>query len=305
MAYPSQASQVSPEPIATVDITKTEKKRRIKAENRKNSLMAEVGISVVALGATATALLGRVSGNSDALSANCKIVMIENEPYGLDNGRRYYNGVDITANDPIPASDVRQYCEAGTVNTDCTDTITGFLGDVQSNSKKGLETPSMEQQETATAVLSYLGSLASDPTHTTNGGDTYSSTDHTAVAFSSYLNGISNGEIDAPASPRVVADYLSSLNQVEGRMDTLETSVNTLESSVNRMPGEITGRLQDWQEGQDERLAKEFIKIEEYLMKIEDLDNGGDVPSVDMNGAVNGAAPTVDMAGGYDSSVTW
>eukprot|EP00571_Detonula_confervacea_P006805 CAMPEP_0172314824 /NCGR_PEP_ID=MMETSP1058-20130122/23354_1 /TAXON_ID=83371 /ORGANISM="Detonula confervacea, Strain CCMP 353" /LENGTH=520 /DNA_ID=CAMNT_0013028771 /DNA_START=76 /DNA_END=1638 /DNA_ORIENTATION=- len=302
VAYPSQFNQASPAPtVASSSITtpaksKNEKKRRTKAESRKNALMAEVGITVAGLGAIAAAVSGRGTPNTDALISNCKVVMIENEPYGLDNGRRYYNGVDITTNDPIPASDVRQYCEAGTVNTDCAETITDFLGNVQSNSKNGLESPSMEQQEVATAVLSYLGSLSSDPTHTDNaampshnGGDVYSSTGHTAVAFSSYLNGISNGEIDAPASPQLVADYLSSLNQVESRM-------NTLESSVNRIPDEITGRLQEWQEGQDERLAKEFNKIEEYLMKIEDLDNGGDVPSVDLNGAVNA---------GYDSSYSW
>lgn len=280
----------------------------VTAQQRKRSIggVAELGLTTAVLGAVGYAVLGRVSPNTDELTAKAKVVMIAPEPYGLETGRRYYNGVDITIDDPIPSSDVLKNCDAGRVNNDCTATITGFLGNIETNSKKGMEGPSIEQQETATAVLSYLDSLAAAHAASMRAAPTVNGdvSSQTAVAFSSYLNGLANGEIRAPASPQLVADYLSSLNDVQSRMNSLETS-------MNRMPDEISGMMQDWQEGQDERLAKEFNKIEEHLMKMDNgcaNDPGYDVPSIGLNGVVNGISANVasinggSTTGGYGSS---
>ena len=221
------------------------------------AFLPEAAVASTILYATTRAVTGRVEPNADELTAKCKVVMIQPEPYGLDTGRRWYNGVDVTINEPVPASDVRNFCDAGRVNNECTETITGFLGEV-SQSQNGME-PSEGQKETATAVLSYLDSLASSKK---SGGDGT----ETTVAFSSYLNGLSTGEIDAPGSPKMVAQYLDALNGQDQRLSTIESKVNALESSVDRLPSEISGRLEQWQADQDAKLAKEFLKIEGYLV---------------------------------------
>ncbi|KAL9188036.1 hypothetical protein ACHAXT_006414 [Thalassiosira profunda] len=222
------------------------------------AFLPEAAVASTILYATTKAVTGRVEPNSDELTAKCKVVMIQPEPYGLDTGRRWYNGVDVTINEPVPASDVRNFCDAGRVNNECTKTITGFLGEV-SDSQNGME-PSEGQKETANAVLSYLDSLA--PSKKSSGDGT-----ETSVAFSSYLNGLSSGEIDAPGSPTMVAQYLDALSGEEfQRLSTIESKVNALESSVDRLPSEISGRLEQWQADQDAKLAKEFLKIEGYLV---------------------------------------
>ena len=272
----TELSEQSPtEPVQQTDLIGLTPE---KPEQRKNSLTAELGITGVVLGGIAVAVGGRgtPASKNEIGSGVAKVVMITNEPYGLDTGRRFYKGVDITVNDPIPASDIREYCEAGKVNEDCTETIAGFLGEVQSNSQKAESgEPSIGQKETATAVISYLDSLSH------NNMDSAES--KRSMAFSSYLNILSNGQVNAPSSSQLVADYLSSLSDMQGRM-------NALEQSMHKMPDEISGRLQSWQEGQDEKLAREFLKIEEFLMKNENnnaINGGSNVPSVDMNGNIS------------------
>lgn len=232
------------------------------AKRKKNSLPVELAMTAGFFGSTLVAITGRVRENTDPLTAKAKVVMVQNEPYGMDVGRRFYKGVDVTINEPIPASDVREYCEPGKVNEDCAETIAGFLGEVQSNSQQPESAPSMTQQETANAVLSYLDSLSSsraayNPIQYNNLDNSQSKR---AMAFSNYLNVLSNGEVNAPASPQLVADYLASLSGVQDRM-------NALEETVNKMPVEITGRLESWQEAQDAKLAKEINKIDEFLIK--------------------------------------
>jgi hypothetical protein len=178
------------------------------------ALAVELSITTTVLGAVGKAVYGQMASNTDELTTRAKVILVENEPYGLAKGRRYFNGIDITRNEPIPASDVLEYCNAGTVNNDCAELITDFLGEVQSNSKRGLDGPSMRQKETATAVLSYLDTLSGSR----------DASSKTAAAFSSYLNGLSNGEIDAPASPQVVAGYLESLNESQSRVMPLESN---------------------------------------------------------------------------------
>mmetsp|Transcript_15702 Transcript_15702/g.33182 ORF Transcript_15702/g.33182 Transcript_15702/m.33182 type:complete len:529 (+) Transcript_15702:99-1685(+) len=237
----------------------------------------EVGAVGTILAATVSAVTGKVEGNTDPVSPKCKVVMIENEPYGLDIGRRWYKGVDVTINDPVPASDIREYCDAGKVNNDCTATITGFLGDVSSNGSSG-QGPSPGQQDTASEVLSYLGSLK-------DGGHNVNS--ETAMAFSSYLNILSKGEVDAPASPQLVSDYLNSISRdgIE-RLNTIENRMDDLESSVNQLPDAISGRLEQWQGEQDERLSNELSKIESFLVTA----NKSEYPSSAPVNGVNGDA---------------
>ncbi|KAL7535301.1 hypothetical protein ACHAXR_006405 [Thalassiosira sp. AJA248-18] len=257
-------------------------------ENTKVSVTgtAELGLAGIALGATYFALFGKPTPSFDELTAVAKVVMITPDPYGTTTGRRYYNGVDVTINDPVPASDVREYCEAGKVNNDCTETITGFLGEIGNGVAAG-ESPSVEQQETANAVLSYLDSMTHSSPLMTSGDDAAAS--KRAMAFSSYLNILSSGEIDAPKSPQSVANYLDSLNAIENR-------VNALESSVNQMPDKISGRMQEWQMRQDERLANEFLKIESYLVN----KNDGEMSSSSSSSPPVNGAPPVNGEGHQD-----
>ncbi|KAL3807758.1 hypothetical protein ACHAXA_003387 [Cyclostephanos tholiformis] len=266
-----------------------------------------VGAEIFLSGLSIYAMLFVISGrsfpkNDDYSATKARVVMIQPEPYGLDAGRRYYNGVNVRTNDPIPPSDrVRSSCEKGVVDDGCAAAITDFLGEVREISDKGGVGPSDDQRETANAVLTYLDSLSSSssssslsrrpPVHDVGGGGSPPPDDApVTVAFASYLDGLSRGEIDAPSSTRVVAEYLSSLNEVRGRMVALE-------SSVGRLPDEISSRLENWQRERDEQLAREFVKIEELLIKnVSDGRGGGGmedrVPSVDMNGnyvPVNGS----------------
>lgn len=189
------------------------------------ALAVELSITTTVLGAVGKAVYGQMASNTDDLTARAKVILVENEPYGLAKGRRYYNGIDITRNEPIPASDVLEYCNAGTVNNDCAELITDFLGEVQSNSKRGFDGPSMRQKETATAVLSYLDTLSGSR----------DASSKTAEAFSSYLNGLSNGEIDAPASPQVVAGYLESLNESQSRVMSSESNSQQFQGDMTRL----------------------------------------------------------------------
>ena len=189
-----------------------------KQPNNGIALAVELSITTTVLGAVGKAVYGQMASNTDELTARAKVVLIENEPYGLAKGRRYYNGIDITRNEPIPASDILKYCDAGLVNNDCTELITDFLGEVESNSKRGFDGPSMRQKETASAVLSYLDTLSSNS----------DASSKTSAAFSSYLNGLSNGEVDAPATPQVVAGYLESLIPSESNSQQFQGDMTRL-----------------------------------------------------------------------------
>lgn len=185
----------------------------------------------------------------DDLTQKTKIVMDEEPPYGLDKGRRYFNDVIIT--------DVLQYCEAGKVNSACTDTIAGFLSDVNSNNGH----PSSDQQETANAVFEYLDSL-SNPLAPTQDGET-----QTSVAFSSYLDELSAGKFPAPSEAQSVANYLQSLNEHSERLATIEKRMNHLETGVSKLPDELSDRIISWQQNQNDKLlAKEKSKISSHLV---------------------------------------
>ena len=209
-----------------------------------------------------------------------KLVMIEPEPYGMDKGRRYYNGVDVTINDPILKADIRESCDAGVVSNECAESIAGFIGEV-SNERRGSQV-SPEQVEKATAVINYLDSLSSGKGingNTQVNGDTSTKT---AAAFYSYLNEVSAGNLPAPSSAASVASYLDSIDvhgndSLDGyqraiRLMELEAKMNRLEQSVERLPTEIFTRIQDWQQGQDDRLSEEIRKIRTFLIQRRDGD---------------------------------
>ena len=145
-----------------------------------------------------------------------KMVMVENQPYGLDVGRRYYNGVNV----------VREYCDASApkASNECVNSIAGYLEDVSSTG--GTD---QESQETASAIISYLDGLSNGGSRLNNGAQLQA----TGVAFSSYLQGLSEGSIAAPSSAESVAVYLDSLASKEKeRMSTLESRMDRLESSM-------------------------------------------------------------------------
>ena len=224
IAFPTQSSNAVNAAVPPV-IKAANANPTPKQPNSGIALAVELSITAAALGAVVKTVYGQMTSNTDDLTARAKVVLVENEPYGLSKGRRYYNGIDITRNEAIPASDVLKYCDAGKINNDCAELITDFLGEVQSNSRRGLDSPSMRQKETATAVLSYLDTLSSSREASSN----------TAAAFSSYLNGLSNGEIDAPASPEFVADYLESLNGDQNGIMSSDSNSEQFQGDMSRL----------------------------------------------------------------------
>lgn len=211
------------------------------------ALAAEIGLTAIAIGGMSLIVSGRsFPKNDDFTAVKAKVVMIQPEPYGLSTGRRFYDGVNLQIHDPVPSSDVMVKCDAGVIDDGCTAAITSYLSNVREMASG--DGPSVEQTDTASVVLSYLDSLSS------------SSSEARPVAFSSYIDVLSSGEIDPPHSPQLVADYLASLNMVESRITALETS-------VNRLPDEISNRLEIWQREQEDQLEIEITKIKEYLVK--------------------------------------
>jgi hypothetical protein len=258
------------------------------AQLKSSAVAAEIFISAAAIFATLYSVSGRsLPKNNDYSAAKAKVVMIQPEPYGLDKGRRYYGGVYLRGGEPIPACDrVRSSCEDGVVDDGCASAISDFLGEVAREGAAGGadaggdEGPSEEQREAAGAVLAYLDSLSPTPSAARpapGGGGAVK------AAFTSYLDGLSTGQVRPPASPRLVADYLSSLGEVEGR-------VIALESKVDSLPEEISVRLERRQQERDEELRRELVKIEAFLIRDGVADGGG-------GGAVDDAVPLVDMNG--------
>ena len=235
---------------------------------QSSALAAEIGLTAIAIGGMSYMVTGRsFPKNDDFTAVKAKVVMIQPEPYGLGTGRRFYDGVNLRILDPVPSSDVMAKCDAGVIDDGCTAAITTYLSKVRETASE--HGPSVEQTDTANVVLSYLESLSSSSSFSVA----------RPVAFSSYIDVLSRGEINPPRSPQLVADYLASLNKVENRITALETSVNSL-------PDEISNRLENWQRERDNQLEIEITRIKEYLVKTIDESNSIDeeVPSVDMNG---------------------
>jgi hypothetical protein len=242
---------------------------KISIESLKKGAMPELALATFVLGSISYAFSGRAIVD-DIGSPKVKVVMIGPEPYGMDQGRRYWKGVDVTINDPVLPADIREVCDAGVVTNECAESIAGFIGEV-GNEQRGAEV-SEEQVEKATAVANYLDSLSSNgnnrntPVH---GGST-----NTATAFYSYLNEVSAGNLPAPSSAASVASYLDSLvvNGSDGyqravRLSAIETKINELEERVDMLPTEIVNKMQEWQEGQDLRLSDEIRKIRAFLIQ--------------------------------------
>ena len=254
---------------------------------QSSALAAEIGLTAIAIGGMSYMVTGRsFPKNDDFTAVKAKVVMIQPEPYGLGTGRRFYDGVNLRILDPVPSSDVMAKCDAGVIDDGCTAAITTYLSKVRETASE--HGPSVEQTDTANVVLSYLDSLSSSSS---------SSSEARPVAFSSYIDVLSRGEINPPHSPQLVADYLASLNKVENRITALETSVNSL-------PDEISNRLENWQRERDNQLEIEITRIKEYLVKTIDESNSIDeeVPSVDMNGNYKTANGSYGTTGFFNSS---
>ena len=69
----------------------------------------------------------------------------------------------------------------------------------------------------------------------------------------------------------------------------LEAKMNRLEQSVERLPTEIFTRIQDWQQGQDDRLSEEIRKIRTFLIQRRDGDEDPELIS-----KMTGEQPTTD-----------
>ncbi|KAL3801362.1 hypothetical protein HJC23_006972 [Cyclotella cryptica] len=215
-------------------------------------------------------------------SPRVKVVMVDNQPYGLDRGRRYYKGVDVTINDPIPESDIRRYCDASepTITNECAQSIAGFLEDVSLGSSGG-----GQSERTASAIISYLDTLSSG---SSNGAQSSRAVPQaTGVAFSSYLQGLSEGSIPAPSSAESVAMYLDSLASKERTwVSQSEARIIELESST------------------DEKVAMELDKIVTYLVESDGVgfnenSRGNGLETHDMNGS----ARVTTNGNGYLESV--
>ena len=279
--FTPSASTPAPSPAAHSTTPK------VSIQSLKKGAMPEVALATFLVGSIFYTFNGRTVVD-DTGSPKVKVVMIQPEPYGMGVGRRYWNGVDVTINDPIPPADVREVCDAGLVTSECAESITGFLGEV-SNEQRGADV-SPEQVEKATAVANYLDSLSSrgingnSPGH---GGST-----NTATAFYSYLNELSSGNLPAPSSAASVASYLDALDlkgsdSLDGyqravRLSAIETKINRLEERVEMLPSEIVSKMQDWQQGQDLRLSDEIRKIRAFLIQGDQQQqaNGEDEPEL-------------------------
>ena len=247
---------------------------------QSSALAAEIGLTAIAIGGMSYMVTGRsFPKNDDFTAVKAKVVMIQPEPYGLGTGRRFYDGVNLRILDPVPSSDVMAKCDAGVIDVGCTAAITTYLSKVRETASE--HGPSVEQTDTANVVLRYLDSLSSSSS---------SSSEARPVAFSSYIDVLSRGEINPPHSRQLVADYLASLNKVENRITALETSVNSL-------PDEISNRLENWQRERDDQLEIEITRIKEYLVKTIEKSNSIDeeVPSVDMNGNYKTAMEVMEL----------
>ena len=248
---------------------------------QSSALAAEIGLTAIAIGGMSFMVSGRsFPKNDDFTAVKAKVVMIQPEPYGLGTGRRFYDGVNLRMHDPVPSSDIMAKCDAGVIDDGCTAAITTYLNKVPEHG------PRVEQTDTANVVLSYLDSLSSSS----------SASEARPVAFSSYIDVLSRGEIDPPHSPQLVADYLASLNKVKNRITALETSVNSL-------PDEISIRLENWQREREDQLEIEITKIKEYLIENNSFDE--EVPSVDMNGNYKSANGSYGTTGFFNSSSTY
>jgi len=195
---------------------------------------------------------------------NVKIVMVENEPYGLDKGRRYYNGVSI----------IREFCDASQPkpSTECVNGIAGYLENVSSTGDVGYES-----QQTASAIMSYLDSLSVGGSKTINSN--YAHSQATGVAFSSYLQGLSEGSVSAPPSPAAsVAAYLDSLALGDNeRISKLEVRMDKMQSDMN------------------DNVARELNKIGTFLIEQRDCD--GNINGSVVNNANGSQSQTVSNYG--------
>ena len=247
---------------------------KISLQSLKKGAMPELALATFLMGSIVYTVSGRALVD-DTGSPKVKVVMVAPEPYGMDTGRRYWKGVDVTINDPVPPADIGEVCDAGVVTNECAASIAGFLGEV-SNDQRGAEV-NEEQVEKATAVANYLDSLSSKGINGHLAPACHGGSTSTATAFYSYLNELSAGNLPAPISAASVASYLDSVdvngsNSLDGyqravRLSAIETKMNQLEERVDKLPTEIVDRMQNWQQGQDVRLSDEIRKISAFLIQ--------------------------------------
>eukprot|EP00581_Thalassiosira_minuscula_P009851 CAMPEP_0183705824 /NCGR_PEP_ID=MMETSP0737-20130205/2830_1 /TAXON_ID=385413 /ORGANISM="Thalassiosira miniscula, Strain CCMP1093" /LENGTH=598 /DNA_ID=CAMNT_0025933079 /DNA_START=85 /DNA_END=1881 /DNA_ORIENTATION=- len=207
-------------------------------------------------------------------------------PYGMREGRRYYDGVDIeTAKKegllpPPPApvepepeetpswalpkptpygianpsgsnpylKEVLEYCQPGNVSKPCADSIRTFLDDIA-------DTGAAATAEEAEVVAEYLDSLGG------NG--------EAGAAFTSYLDALSEGSVPPPSSAEAVKSYLdaiaSDFNGFDNRLTSIEGRVTDLETKVGQIPDKVFEKVEALQSRNEERVSNEVKKIIEAV----------------------------------------
>jgi len=175
---------------------------------------------------------------------------------------------------------IDEYCEAGQVDENCSESIQGYLDTLAS-------TGAVATDGEVNAIVNYLDSVSSNATPNKK----------TGAAFTSYLDAISTGYIPPPPSAKAVASYLDVLSSsdeiitsttssspsgavvagegalsssddelIGSRINDVEERLSRLESSVTSLPDDIASRLVDWQMSQDKKLSDEMEKIMKLLV---------------------------------------
>ena len=196
----------------------------------------------------------------------------------LDNIERMVNK-STTASAAINVEKIEQYCEPKKVNPECSESISNYLGNL---SEQLVEKDT--QKAAATRIISYLDSLSSAPEQkpafsgpAPAKSQIVKAPSETSAAFSSYLDALSNGDVPDPPSAQAVAGYLDVLSaeaatasassqRLGNRINEVENRLNRLETSVASLPDNIASRLIEWQMRQDQKVNDEIEKIKLYLM---------------------------------------
>lgn len=153
-------------------------------------------------------------------------------------------------------STIDEYCEQGTVNEDCSESIQGYLDSLAS-------TGAVATSGEVKAIVGYLDSLSNNVIPNKQTGS----------AFQNYLDALSAGYIPAPTSAKAVKTYLDVLSSDDvspppggSRITEVEVRLSRLETSVTELPDDVASRL-------EEKLSDEMEKIRKLLVDEKSQEN--------------------------------
>jgi len=336
----SPSSEVSPPKASAKEETAASLTPFEAPELDSTGLIALVGVGGFAV--YAASVLGDGNDGEQSSTAAAPAVKTPDPlPYGLQKGRNFYEGVDVSKKaadgakpPPVAASpplapaataaepkkeetppkkeeekpkwtyqaptpygilnknknpylkQIEEFCDAGEVKEECTESIKGYLDSLSNGNR-----PTKEATKT---IITYLDSLSSNqpPAGKSKAG----------AAFSTYLDALSTGAAPPPSSAKAVSGYLESLSGVtpkaqpskprpavavpplvapkaspppevatppkdnfDARLTSVETRVTRLEEKVDQIPGQVFNKMEQWQAQQDSKLSAEVKKIVEAL----------------------------------------